>query len=354
MNKSTRIILAVAAMLYLPYVQSKASDVQVSKKVNKEFKITPNGTVDLSNKFGKVHINTNLPAGQVQVAIEIIVTRQNDKDAAKLLSEIQIEFLEENGGLKVTSILPEKMKTNSKERLEVNMTVNMSSQNPIRAKHSFGDLYLGNHSTSQDLKVSYGHLKAEELKGKTDIKVAFGNLSLKSANTAQIKIEYSNAKIERVSELQLKDDFSTLNLGRVGNLTLTSKYGKIEIGEASQVSGSASFASDFSIEQLSKSLDVQIKYVSDLDVNLTSGSLDLVKVNASFSNVEISYPSGLNFILKGNMSFGSLDYPTSRIQSSKIEKGINSEQVQINYGLAQSSTIFDLSGSYSEIKLSPR
>ena len=352
MNRSIAYILALS--LLLPFHQMLGGAFEVSKKVNKEFKISPGGTVDLVNKFGKLHVNTNLAPGQVQVAAEVIVVRNSEKEAAKVLSEIYIDFIEADGGLKIVAHLPEKLKTGSKEKVEVNMTVSMSSQNPIKAKHSFGDMYLGNHFSSQDVKVSYGHLKAEELKGKTDLKVAFGNLTLKSAQSAQLKIEYSTANIERLGTVDLKDDFSSISISKAGKLTLTSKYGKLDIDEVDHLSGSASFASDFNVGLLNSSFDVHLKYVGDLEVNLAGSSVEIVKVNASFSNAEISYPANLNFSLKGDFSFGSIDYPTARIQSSKIEKGMNSQQVLINYGQAQPTTRFELSGSYSEVELEPR
>lgn len=86
-------------------VQSEQQDVQeFTKTVKKEFPINATGTVDLSNKYGKVDVHT-WERDRVKIDVTIVVDARSESTAQEVFNRIQIDFSNDDSFVKAeTSI----------------------------------------------------------------------------------------------------------------------------------------------------------------------------------------------------------------------------------------------------------
>jgi hypothetical protein len=321
---------------------------EVTRSVSKSFRLSSTGLVSIENKFGKVHVNTQNTTQTLSVLAEIKVGRNSTKDAEKILAQIEIEFEESAGGVRIITRLPDNMNSSKEDKLTVNYTINMPQTNPLQVKNAFGDVYIGDHTGGQVVQVSYGQLRAAHLKGTSNLKVGFGGLTAQSLETGKLQIEYSQATIEKAGNVEVKDDFSQVSIQVLETIRLQSKYGKIELGEVKVLEGNVSFAGHFSIKNLVGKATLTLKYVGSFEIESVGKSVESIELNSSFSDADIFLPQSLPFILDAEMSFGSVRYPTKRIERSDIEKTPSKQKLLLAYGINQPTFKVLLRGSYGK------
>lgn len=345
-----RYILLLAVGLW-SIMQPLSAATELSRSINKKLSLSETGTVDIENKFGKVHINTSRSSGEVLVEIEVKVVRANEKEATKLLQNITIDLIEEAGNVKMLTILPSNISNNKNDRLEVNYTVTMPENNPVKVKLTFGDLYLANHKGGQTLHVTYGHIKTDQLKGKTDIKIGFGSMQVQSLDQGKLKIEYSKANLQAVGQATITDDFSELIIQKSNKLDLTSKYGKVELEEVHTLDATLSFASRFDVNHLKGKANVTMKYVSNAKIYVNTSNKEPLELLASFSNAKLFITEKQPLRLKAEMEFGNIKYPESNIVNKNVVEKMNRTSVDIAYGESNPASTVIVTGSYSNIQV---
>lgn len=321
---------------------------EASRSVSKSFRLSSTGLVSVENKFGKIHVNTTALPQSLTVSVEIKVARSTMKEAEKVIESIQIEFDESSGGVRMVTRLPDKMNSNKQDKLEVHYTINMPASNPLQLKNAFGDSYIGDHTGGQTAHVTYGQLRTGDLKGGSELRVGFGSFTSQFLEQGKLKIEYAQATIEKAGTLEVKDDFSQLTIRDVEYLQLHSKYSKLELGTVHSIEGSVSFSGSFAVELLLRKAKLTLKYVSDCEIRSLGAKAEMLEFNTSFSNVTLSMPKSIPFVLDAEVSYGSVHYPTKYIERSAVDKSGAGQKALIAYRSSTPPLKVIMRGSYGK------
>jgi hypothetical protein len=331
-------------------------DIEKSKKINKSFQLSANQKLDIENRFGRIHVNT-WDKSEATVEVNIIVRAGSESRAQELLSKITVDFTEDGSAVLCRTQIPT-MNTNwnGNKAFEINYTVNMPRNNPLRTYNKFGDVYVADINGKTDLQVGYGNLKTERLNNtENNIQVSFGGAYIPYAKQCRINVSYADSgfKLGTTESADLTCSYSDVEIENVGTMVVRSKYSQLEIGTAGSIQGSAGY-SDFTVRKLASSLSMDSKYCGDFEVKAIAKNFKSISVDNSFSTIELGFSPESSFNFDVGVGFCDLKMDKSNIQYSHIEKQNNSASYKGKYGKSGTNSMVSIKSKYGDVRVSMR
>jgi len=247
--------IAIIALLNAPLILAAQTQLTRTTNVNKSFKVNPDCNVEITNKYGNVHV---FPWSKDSVSIDIVFTARatSEEKLNKIISLIDFEFT--NTKYYVVANTYFKDYTNriwtditniagtlfsSGTSVEINYAVHLPVGSHLKIDNKFGNVYTTNHEGSLNLNLSNGDFKANDLKGDTKIKISFGNGSVHSISKGTLSINYAEFfDIQEAGTLVFDTRSSRINIGQAKSLQLTSRRDKFTIQNVNDLSGNCSFS----------------------------------------------------------------------------------------------------------------
>ncbi len=308
-------------------------DEERRKKMSRSFKVNGSDVLSITNQFGKVHINT-WDKGEINVEVTMIGRANTSERAQEILDLINVLISEENNLIAFKTEIGKTHSNNhnGKKGFEINYTVTMPKNNPLRLKNSFGDVYIANLNGRPELNVSYGSLKAEHLThSESFVKVSFGSGNIESMKGGTLDVNYSTVNVENMGNLTVSSDFSKLEIEKAGNLDLKARYGSVKLGSATSIVGSAGF-SEFEVDRVSEKIDMRVQYCNDFEIqNMTKG-FKQVNLDAGYSKIRLNFDPGTSFNFDVSLQYADLDAGENLNNFSFVEKKSNSKIYKGTFG----------------------
>ncbi len=325
-------------------------DEEKSKKISRTFKVKASDQLSVENKFGKVHVNT---WDRSEITVEVTMTgRANSAErAGQVLDAIDVKVSEEPGLISFRTGIGkiQNNNNNGKKGFEINYTINMPRNNPLKLKNSFGDVYVGDLNGKADLHVAYGGLKAERLNHNENfVKVAFGSGSIGYVKGGTIDIDYISSKmnIERVGNVTISSGFSKLAIEKAGNIEMKARYGEVQIGTVDNLTGSAGF-SGFDVDHVNEKIIMKVQYCNDFDVKSVAKNFREISLDGSFSKIRVRFDPATSFNFDVNLQFAELD-ANNLNNFSFVEKKSTSKVYRGNFGTNQGG-IVKINSRYGDV-----
>jgi hypothetical protein len=321
-----------------------------SRKISRTFKVKASDQLSVENKFGKVHVNT---WDRNEITVEVTMTgRANSAERAQqILDAIDVKISEEPGLISFRTEIGkiQSNNNNGKKGFEINYTINMPQNNPLKLKNSFGDVYVGDLNGKADLHVAYGGLKAEKLNHNENfVKVAFGSGSIEYVKGGTIDIDYISSKmnIERVGNVTVSSGFSKLAIEKAGNIEMKARYGEVQIGTVDNLTGSAGF-SGFDVDHVNEKIIMKVQYCNDFDVKSVAKNFKEINLDGSFSKIRVQFNPATSFNFDVNLQFAELD-ANNLNNFSFVEKKSTSKVYRGNFG-TNSGGIVKINSRYGDV-----
>lgn len=312
-----------------------------TKTFDQSFEIKPFGKVDLRNQFGKIHI-TSGEGTQVELHVDVLVEASNEEKAQKKLDKISIDWSSAEDWVKIETKVGRDNK--ALEKIEINYTVKLPKTCTLNVNHKFGDVYLSGMDGKTSIKLSYGNLQAGRLLAlDNDLEIDFSNADVELMAGGKLALRYAESvQIQRAVNLDVNSRFSKLTIGNLKKLILDSQYDKLEIGEVESLEADNQF-SHLRVGVVINSLIADHRYGS-LKVRKISKDFKKLDVDTDFSNVNLSFESGVAPIVKVKVSYGEADFPDSwgikrkgddRLTKSyegTVGNGSSTISIEVSYG----------------------
>jgi hypothetical protein len=345
--------ITLVLCLFSGLVYAKRGEVNKDKKITKTFEVTASTKLNIENQYGEVHVNT-WDKKEIVIEIEINAVAKTDARAQELLDRITISDIRTGENIFMKTNIKSSNSSISinggKEQFEIDYTINMPENNPLNVSNKFGGVYLADFSGSLNLNVAYGSLQAENIKGGDKmIKISFGSAAITSIESGRIEASYSKLNIDKAGNIEVKNMFGGTEIDKVDNLKIDQQYGSLEISSVDQISGKVAF-SNVSIDNLLKSLDLNLKYASRAELGKINSSVELIKVNANFSNLYFEIEDGASMNFDMNFKFGDFksdDNP--QISSLKTSKTSDSNSSSYQGKLGRGKGMMILSVNYGNV-----
>lgn len=254
----------------------------------RRFSIKPETRIDITNKYGRIELNTwekdsvvikfrmeinekkpvklektldNLDFDISNSQYYLVVKTQIDKNRSQIESELQ-KFKE--------TIL----QTNGSIRID--LTVWLPDNHELRLENKFGDIIMGDYKGETQVIISNGKLKMGDLPKRSILNLSFADAEINNMPTGRIVSNYSDIVVKNSGILRLESKSSTIEIINSEDLSIDSRRDKFRIRLADKLDATSNF-SQFRITELKDKANLRLTY----------GSLEMEKIMNSFSNIFI-------------------------------------------------------------------
>jgi hypothetical protein len=289
-------ILATSLLLWC--LVATGQQVSDSKTFRKSFKAEGIITVDVTNKYGSIHISQT-DKDSVSVRVEAEATSDNENKLKGMMSGVDISITKTNDrviaqtvvGKSVNSFLESfkgitKSFINYDTRLQINYFIECPHGSKLVINNSYGDVYISDPATELTLTLANGSLDAGEIENVRQMNLSFCKAEIRNVRKGQINLNYGEMRCDSAGDISLVIRASKTKIGRVEKLNLDSKRDDITIEEAGIIRGS-SFFSDITISALTSEAGMVMKYGNFTVNNLLPG-FSLIDLNTSYTDVDFT------------------------------------------------------------------
>lgn len=322
---------------------------EFTKTIKKEFSITPTGTVDLSNKYGKVNVNT-WERDRVKIDVTIVVDARSESSAQDVFDRIDIDFSNDNDYVKAETTIESTTSwwggTNNRSEFQVNYQVFMPESCNLKLSNKYGDSQVDAISGKANIIVKYGNFELEGVGGELQLYLGYGNGTVVKARNVDAEVSYSKLNLNNVQDIDFSTKYSKLYVDKAASVKAASKYdqfslddidrfncesryGNVEIGTARNVVATARYT-DYRIENLTGSGDFNLEY-GGLRIENLAKNFEDVEMTGKYSNFKLYIEPGAVYSLDGAASYSTINYPPAMEVTYEKDRG-TSHEVKGNVG----------------------
>ncbi|SFC67949.1 hypothetical protein SAMN05421780_10858 [Flexibacter flexilis DSM 6793] len=323
----------------------------VSQKRTVSFKANASDVQKLSitNKYGKVHINTS-DRQDISIETEIIAHASNEATAKNLLQGVDVQQYTKDKIMYLNTIIT-KQNTNRRNEykgMEINYTVTIPKNLSVQVNNSFGDVYLATFTGSSDVNVSYGSVKFDQLLGNDNrVKVSFGTAMADYIRQGKLDVSYSTLRLQKAGSLDMKTDFSTLDLDDMQTIILNSRYDNIDIDNIDVLRGKAAFTK-ISLDKLYEELDMKVQYCDNFEVGEVSRKFRKIDLDSKFGSIDLDFDENATFDLDSHFQFGDLRVDRDFVKMTVSERRPNNNTYRGTVGKGTPTSVVKIRSQYGD------
>lgn len=301
-----RAILILIGVILAAYV-SQAQSRTLVKNISQSFLVEKRSTVDLTNKYGQVILDT-WDKDSVKIKVKITAYGKNDEALTKTMERVDVDFknfgdvlnietvLDRNSSIfkEVINSLGDYSKTLiSKNKISIDYELTIPNQSILILDNKYGDVYMQDLSQEATITVAHGDFKAENLSGTSKLNLSFCKARIKKIDKAIIELKGAELDLREGGDIVLTSSSSTFDVKSVQSLKVDSRNDKIHLEKVTAIRGYSSF-SNIQIDSMLDRMDMELNY-GDLMVNSVNSNFNLVNLKSKTADVNISLDMGSYF-----------------------------------------------------------
>jgi hypothetical protein len=297
MNRFKITAFTAAIIFWIPmFVAAQFTE---SKQINKRFKITPETRVEITNKYGKIKINT-WEKDSVVFDIKIKVEDKKLSKLEKLISEIDFDFINSQHFIIARTKVGENRSSLEKEvqnfkesvlqsdgKTDIDFTVWMPITNQLKVENKFGDIYIDDYLGDVEIILSNGNLKSHDFEGKTDLKLSFGDATVNKMKAGSLDCNYSEIYIKEAGKLQIVSKSSDFEITEIKELNAESRRDKFRIQLIDVLDAQGSFT-NYRIAEITDNLKLKTEY-GDLDIERVAPDFKSVYIESKSADINLYF-----------------------------------------------------------------
>lgn len=271
----------------------------------KRFKIQPETRIDITNKYGKVELNT-WKKDSVVINFRMEINEKKPIKLEKTLDNLDFDISNSQHYLIVKTMVDKNrsqieseflkfketiLQTNGSIRID--LVVWLPDDHELRLENKFGDIIIGDFNGETQIILSNGKLKCGDLPKKASLNLSFADATINNLMNARIVSNYSDIQLRNSGTLRLETKSSTLEILNSSDLSIDSRRDKYRIRIADKLDAYGNF-SHFIVSDLKDKASMRLSY----------GSLDMEKIQTGFSSIYIdSRSTDLNLYFNPEAKF---------------------------------------------------
>ncbi|HNR42431.1 MAG TPA: hypothetical protein PKL65_09370 [Bacteroidales bacterium] len=332
---------------------------QAVKDFHKEYTAGPGTTLDVSNRYGNVTVETT-DGNMVIIDVRVTVDLPSRERAEKLLSYIDVNFAESDNVITAKTVIDDKFSFSgwggSNRKFSINYKIKMPARINFTLANKYGNTDLDEIHGLVNLDIKYGNLTAENLsrgneKPLNALTIAYGNASISSASWLDINSRYvGNLRIDRIQALLISSKYSKIRLGETSSVVGDSKYDNFRISKINNLVLDAGY-SDIVVETLLKKLKFEGGYGA-LTVGEIPAGFELIDTDTRYIGVKLGIDDNASYKLDARLSFGNLKFNEENYRNQKRIAQSTSNEIQGIVGNETDPTsVVKVHASYGSVRL---
>jgi hypothetical protein len=304
MNYRKIIFCVLTALCCLSY----AAGQEFSNQVVRAYKISNETSIDVFNKYGKIHV-ISWDKDSVKFIIDLKIRNKDPEKLEKIKDNISFEFTPASYYVMAKTVIGDGSQDvfkdlvdiagsyfSTQNQIRIDYTIMVPGYSSLKLENKFGDVYLDDREGNLKLTLSYGNFKANDLKGNNDLKLGSGDAEINFMNDGQLNVSYSNLHILKAQKLSLESRSSNISIDEINDLTLRSRRDKLILPRVRTMRGDSYF-SEFSILGLQNELDYIFRYGS-LTIDNIMKNFSSVIINSEYTDLRLSFEKGSSYAIE--------------------------------------------------------
>lgn len=332
---------------------------QVTKEFHKEYTAGSNTTLDISNRYGSVVVETG-DQNKVIIDVKVTVELPNRERAEKLLSYIDVQFSEGNNLISAKTIIDDKFNftgwSGGSKKFSINYVIKMPVKINFTLSNRYGNTELDDISGLVKLDIKYGNLTASNLSRGNEkpinyINMAYGKAEISRGGWFDITSRYSGSfVINKCQAILLDSKYSKIQIGEAGSLVGESKYDNLKIEKINNVVLDGGYC-DVNIGTLSRKLKFDGGYGS-FTVDEISAGFESIETDTRYIGVNLGIDSNASYKLDAKLSYGNLKFNEENFASQRriIENNSNETSGIVGKESSPSATVL-IHATYGTVRL---
>ncbi|HBF89414.1 MAG TPA: hypothetical protein DDX39_12300 [Bacteroidales bacterium] len=335
--KSNNMIYKILFLLVFTIItiQGFAQEFTYANVVERRFVVQKNATIDIYNKYGKIHL-ISWEKDSVYITIDYEIKANKVEKLEKMKTDLEFEFVPSQFYLTAKTQIGKRANdimssindivSLSGNSVMINYTVYVPENVNLKIENKFGDVYIDDVKGNLNLKLSNGDLKINRLEGtNNELDLSFGDATFNYINSARITCLYEDVYVKKSNKLIVNSKSSKITLDYIDNLKTNSKRDNFYIGNLMSLYGESTF-SDFSIRDFSTEIIFDFKY-GDVDIDNIQADFVLIKASSKYTDIKLFFEKTSAYSVDITHKYLELTYPK---EISEISEKI-SEDTKTNY-----------------------
>ncbi len=347
-------------LTFLIFLLSATSVAQeVSKEFHKEYTAGPNTTLDISNRYGDVVVETS-DQNQVTIDVKVTVEVPGRDRAEKLLSYIDVQLSQEGDLIKAKTFIDDKFNFSGwgggSKKFSINYKVKMPENINFNLSNRYGNSDLEKITGLVKLDIKYGNLTADNLARGNDkplnyLSLAYGKAEIESAGWLDASVRYSgNFQIDKSQALLLDSKYSKIQIEEISSIVGETKNDDIQIDKINNLILDAGY-SDINIGELTKKLKFDGGY-GNLSVENIPKGFESIETDSRYIGVKLGIDDDASYQLDARLSYGDLKFNEDNFQHQRRIVENNSSETSGIMGKESSPTAkVKVTASYGSVRL---
>lgn len=352
--KNTAKLLLLFLMIPLAiFATEKKGKYTKNKTISKEFKVTKDATLNVSNKYGNIDIVT-WNENKIEVVVKITTNGDDEDKVKKRLEEITVEF-DSNSTYVSAKTMIEKSSASwswwgnkNNVTMEIHYQIKMPLTNNVNLTNNYGGINLNKLEGKATINCDYGKINIGELlNASNSIHMDYTNNSTISyMKSGTVKADYSTLRIDKSDNIDLKADYSHLTFGTINRLNYSCDYGSLKIENTKNISGTSDYM-NLTIEKLLGSGAFNLDYGS-LKIDALGENLKQLKIESSYTNIKLGTHPNASFDIMATLSYCGFKYGKGFTFNKQVEKS-TSKYYEGYYNSPNSGNQITIKSSYGSV-----
>lgn len=356
MKNSAKLFLLFLLIPLAIFAAEKKGKYTKNKTIAKEFKVTKDATLSVSNKYGNIDIVT-WNENKIEVIVKITANGDDEDKVKKRLEEITVEFDSNSSNVSAKTMIEKNSASwswwgnKNNVNMEINYQIKMPITNHVNLNNDYGGINLNKLEGKATINCDYGKLNIGELlNASNSININYTNNSIISyMRNGTINADYSTLKIDKAGKIELNADYSHLTFGIVNRLNYSCDYGSLKIDDAENINGTSDYM-NLAIARLIDSGTFNLDYGSIKIVELGQHLKEL-KIQSSYTHIKLGLHPNTSFDITAALSYTGFKHGDRFTFNKEIEKP-TSKYYEGYYNSPNSGAQISIKSSYGSITFS--
>lgn len=263
-----------------------------SREFTRRFRIQPETRIDITNKYGRIELNT-WKKDSVVIRFRMEITQRKPDKLKKTLDNLDFTISNSQHYLVVKTQV-DKYKSQLESELQkfketmlsesgsirIDLMVWLPDNRELRLENKFGDILIGDYQGEVQVTLSNGKLRTGDLTRRSTLNLSFADATISSMPEGSIVSNYSDITLRSAGNTRFESKSSTIEIQSAGNLIINSRRDKYRIRMTEELEGRSNF-SHFMVNELRDKANMQMSF----------GSLDMENIQAAFRTIYIESKS---------------------------------------------------------------
>ena len=301
---------------------SLRAEFKVDKSFKRVYSVNKNTSLYLENKYGDLDLK-NWDKDSVKIVCNYYVEAKSQEKLDRKLKALDFKVYHSDVLVRVKTELEGDVSLKyaliDNGSIQVNYTVYLPKNMPVKLKNRFGDIQLGNRSGQVDVELSHGDLILGILTEDVDLKLGNVSAFIQSADKNLIMtLKYCDeVEIKKANVVHVISSSSNVTLMKVEHLHLSSKRDRYQVQSVREMSGSG-FMTKMNVLHLEKSIVYECQYGKYLNLNQVSKEFTSINLDLKNTDLQLNLGEVNDYSVKVKYLNSELIYPKNLFEFESL------------------------------------